>query len=407
MIRTWKVRGLVLLTAAPLLGLVPVASWAEAGGSTRTAHTARQDGAPKPPPRPRTHAKPKPKPKSKTKPESKPGPEKPRPESKPKAKHGKPRPMHVHPKPKPKPAEPKPEPRPKSKPKPKHAKPRGEHVVAKGGVLRTVAPEKDVMPGRVYEWTWTFQATSKERPKAGKAKPVKAKPGKAKPGKAKSVKGKGGALPIRRAKAPEAVFRATLPKSLAFVSGEKDCASSGRTVVCRLGAVRPGQKVGGVLRAKVARRAEPGRKIRPRGTVTWGGTRVTRWFPAVRVAAVADLAITKTAPAKARAGAEIPYEMRVRNLGPSTAESVTVQSRGPIKLVGRDTACLPRRGAYVCSVGALRAGESRTLHLKAVPRRSVRAGTVLESSWTAASPTADADRANNSAVARTRITGRR
>ncbi|RFS81732.1 hypothetical protein D0T12_31135 [Actinomadura spongiicola] len=255
----------------------------------------------------------------------------------------------------------KPPPRPRT-----HAEP------SKGVVLRTAAPEKAVVPGRAYAWAWTFRVTGKARAKSG-----------------------------------EAVFRATLPESLAFVSGEKACASSGREVVCALGTVRRGQKIGGVIRAKVLRRAEPGRTIRLRGSVTWRGTRVTTRFPDVRVSRTADLAIIETAPAKARSGARIRYALGVRNLGPATAESVTVESRGPIRLVGHDTACLPRGRDYVCAVGSLRARASRTLHFEAVPRGSVRAGTVLESSWRATSPTPDADESNNRAVVRTRITAPR
>lgn len=303
MIRTWKERGLVLLTAAPLLGAVPMGAVAQADGLAPAAHKSRQDSAPKPPPRPRTHAKP-------TKPR-----------------------------------------------KPK----------AEGVVLRTSAPKKDVMPGRTY--AWTFTVTAKGPARSGRA-----------------------------------VFRTTLPKSLAFVSGERRCTARGRTVVCRLGTVRKGRLVKGVIRAKVSKAARPGRRIRPRGTVTWAGTRVTRRFPAVRVARTADLVLTEKAPAKARAGARIPYTVKVRNLGPATAENVIVESTGPIRIVGRDTACLRRGSAYRCAVGRLRAGESRTLHFTAVPRKKVRAGTVLTSSWRATSPTADADAANNTAVGRTRIT---
>lgn len=331
MIRTLKGRGLVLLTAAPLLGVVPMAAGANAGGPAPAAHKG-PDAAPKPPPRPRTQAKPEPKPEPKAEP-------KPKPKTKPKTKQDK-----------------------------KHDKKDKAH--AKGVVLRTRGPKKDVIPGRTYEWK--FKVTAKGPAKSGKA-----------------------------------VFRTTLPKSLAFVSGEKRCTSRGRKVVCRLGTVKKGHRVSGVIRAKVSERVKPGQKISVRGTATWGKTRVTRRFPVVRVARIADLAITKTAPAKARAGAKIPYEMKVRNLGPSTAANVTVQAKGPIKVVGRDTACAPRRGGYVCAVGSLRAGESRTLHIRAVPRKDVRAGTVLRSSWKAASPTADADETNNTAVVRTRITKRR
>ncbi|MFI0371116.1 DUF11 domain-containing protein [Actinomadura sp. 1N219] len=338
-----------MLTAAPLLAVVPSAAGAQPAGPARAAHPVRLDASPKPPPRPRTHAQPKAK-----------------------------------------------------------AKP-------KGAVLRTAGPRADLIPGRTYEWKWTFRATEKRRPKTVKAKPgkaksgkpAKAKTGKAKPAKAKPRKSKTVGLLTGRARPREAVFRMTMPKSLAFVSGEKNCASSGWKIVCRPGAVRRGARVSGVIRATVAERAKPGQRINPSGTVTWAGTRVTRRFPAVRVAATADLAITKSAPARARAGAKIPYAMKVRNNGPATARSVMVLSEGPIKVVGRNTACVPARGAYVCSVGALRAGESRTLRLTAVPRDRVRAGTVLRSSWTAVSPTTDLDRTNNGAVVRTRITKRR
>ncbi|TMR06463.1 DUF11 domain-containing protein [Actinomadura soli] len=331
-------RGLVLLTAAPLLGAVPATAGADADGPPRASQPIRLDGVLNPPPRPRTQAKPKPK-------------------AKPKAK-------------------------------------------AKVVALRTAGPKADVIPGRTYEWKWTFRVAERARPKT-----VKAKPGKAKT-KAKT-KAKSGKLQTSRTRPREAVFWTTLPKTLAFVSGARDCASSGWKVICRLGAVRPGGRVSGVIRAKVAQRAKPGQRISPRGTVAWAGTRVTRSFPAVRVAATADLAITGITPTRARAGAKIPYRLKVRNSGPSTAENVMILSEGPFRLVGRNTACLPARGAYVCSVGALRAGESKTLRITAAPRRSVRAGTVLKSSWTVASPTTDLDRTDNGAVARTRITRRR
>ena len=203
------------------------------------------------------------------------------------------------------------------------------------------------------------------------------------------------------------MFRTTLPKSLAFVSGEKHCESAGRKVVCDLGTVKKGHRAAGAIKAKVSRHAEPGQTISPRGTVTWGGARAARRFPAVRVARTADLALAKTAPATARKGAKIPFTLRVRNLGPAAAGDVTVESRGPIEIVGGDAACVPLGRAYRCAVGSLRAGESRTLRLTAVPRGNVRAGTVLESSWTAASPVTDTDRANNRAVLRTKITKRR
>ncbi|MFG2088152.1 MULTISPECIES: hypothetical protein [unclassified Spirillospora] len=235
-----------------------------------------------------------------------------------------------------------------------------------GVVLRTAAPKKDVMPGRTYEWT--FKVTAKGPAKSGKA-----------------------------------VFRTTLPESLEFVSGEKNCTSKEREVVCRLGTVRKGRSVKGVVRAKVSGRAEGGQEITVRGKATWGKADAARRFPAVRVAKAADLALTEAAPATARAGAKIPYVVRVANLGPSGADNVIVEFRGPLKVVGQDAACVPRGRVHACAVGSLGPAQSRTLHIQAVPSEKVRAGTVLESSWKATSPTTDVDESNNDAVARTRI----
>ncbi|WP_165966533.1 DUF11 domain-containing protein [Actinomadura sp. 7K507] len=141
-----------------------------------------------------------------------------------------------------------------------------EAPAAEGVVLRTAAPKKDVLPGRVYEWKFTVTA-------------------------------KGGA------KSGKAVFRTTLPKSLAFVSGEKHCKSKDRKVVCRLGTLKKGQKAKGSIRAKVSRRAEAGQKITVRGKATWGEVSATRGFPSVRVAKTAGLAVSEREPATSRAGA--------------------------------------------------------------------------------------------------------
>lgn len=145
-------------------------------------------------------------------------------------------------------------PGPRTKPKP-----HGEHA---GGVaLRTGGPASAVVPGRTYRWT--FRMTAKGQGRSGKA-----------------------------------VFRTTLPRSLAFVSGDRDCAAAGWTVECDLGAVRKGRTVTGAIKAKVSRNARPGRKIRLRGTATWGRAHAARAFPAVRVARTAHLGHSKAAPKK-------------------------------------------------------------------------------------------------------------
>ncbi|TDD88522.1 hypothetical protein E1298_14990 [Actinomadura rubrisoli] len=195
-----------------------------------------------------------------------------------------------------------------------------------------------------------------------------------------------------------------LPKSLRFVGGQPGCSVTGRKVVCRIGTVRPGQTTVGVITTKVSKRAKVGRTMRIRGTVTWGGARASRSFPAVRVAETADLAMSKSAPATSRAGAAIPYEMRVRNLGPSTAENVVVRTDGLARLVEQDAACVPQRAGFVCAVGSLPAGQERTLRIKAVPGGNAREGAVVKSRSRATSATTDVRTGNNAAVARTTIT---
>ncbi|MFI6747842.1 hypothetical protein ACIBI3_16710 [Actinomadura luteofluorescens] len=128
-------------------------------------------------------------------------------------------------------------------------------------VLRTGGPASAVVPGRTYEWT--FKMAAKGPGKSGKA-----------------------------------VFRTTLPRSLAFVSGNRDCAAAGWTVECDLGAVRKGRIVTGAIRAKVSDDARPGQRIRLRGTVTWGAVRAARAFPAVRVARTAQEEHSKASPKK-------------------------------------------------------------------------------------------------------------
>ncbi|TDC58378.1 DUF11 domain-containing protein [Actinomadura sp. KC345] len=146
----------------------------------------------------------------------------------------------------------------------------GAHADEGGVVLRTAASKKDVLPGRTYEWTFTV--TAKGPAKSGKA-----------------------------------VFRTTLPRSLAFVSGEKHCKSKGRKVVCRLGTLKKGGSSKGSIRAKVSRRAAAGQKITVRGTATWRKASATRRFPAVRVANAAGHVVAEPALATSRAGARHPH----------------------------------------------------------------------------------------------------
>ncbi|MDL4816083.1 hypothetical protein [Actinomadura opuntiae] len=233
--------------------------------------------------------------------------------------------------------------------------------------LHTSGPGKTLIPGRTYDWP--FAVTAKGPGKAGPA-----------------------------------VFRATLPKSLEFVSGRRDCAAGGWTVECDLGAVSPGETVAGMIRAKVSRSAKPDEVLRIPAAVTWRSKRAAADFPVARVARTADLVVSKTAPATARAGSPIPYAMKVRNRGPATAENVFVHASGPVRLLAGNVACIPEDTGFVCGVGSLRPGETRTLRFKVMPAGNVRAGKVLRYRSRVTSSTMDLNPRNNTASVRTRLT---
>ncbi|NYD50857.1 hypothetical protein BJY14_006840 [Actinomadura luteofluorescens] len=145
-------------------------------------------------------------------------------------------------------------PGPRTKPKP-----HGKHAAVVA--LRLSGPVSAVVPGRTYEWTFTMTARG--------------------PGKS-----------------GQARFRMRLPKSLSFVSGNRDCAAAGWTVECDLGAVRRGRTVTGAIKAKVSGDARPGQRIGLRGTVTWGRAHAARAFPAVRVGEPVHFGHSKAAPKK-------------------------------------------------------------------------------------------------------------
>lgn len=145
-------------------------------------------------------------------------------------------------------------PGPRTKPRP-----HGKHAAVVA--LRLSGPVSAVVPGRTYEWTFTMTARG--------------------PGKS-----------------AQAGFRMRLPKSLSFVSGNRDCAAAGWTVECDLGAVRRGRTVTGAIKAKVSGDARPGQRIGLRGTVTWGRAHSARAFPAVRVGEPVHLGHSKAAPKK-------------------------------------------------------------------------------------------------------------
>ncbi|MEO3827065.1 hypothetical protein [Actinomadura sp. B10D3] len=234
MIRTLKGRGLVLLAAAPLLGGVAAAPGAHADVPVPAVHEGGQDAASKPPPRQKAHGKHKSKKHSSKKHKSKKhchehGKKRGKKHSGKHKAHGRKHKKHSH-----------------------HGGQAGEHKAhvskhqARGKVvLHTDGPERAVVPGRTYEWSFDVLAKGPQ-------------------------------------KSAQAVFLMTLPRSLVFVSGGR-CKATGRTVVCNLGTLKHGRWAEGEFKAKVSERARSGQRIALRGTVMWGSAVDARSFPAVHV----------------------------------------------------------------------------------------------------------------------------
>src|SRR5205823_5284288 len=113
------------------------------------------------------------------------------------------------------------------------------------------------------------------------------------------------------------------------------------------------------------------------------------------VNASADLAITKTGPATANAGANVTYTLSVTNNGPSDAQNVLLTDTLP----AGETFMSASEGSgggtsYVDLVGTFAAGATRTITLVAMINPTVANGTVETDTATVASTTPDSNAAN-------------
>ncbi|MBX6767790.1 MAG: hypothetical protein IRY90_11675 [Actinomadura rubrobrunea] len=243
----------------------------------------------------------------------------------------------------------------------------------KGLIITTSAPRGPLMPGRTYNWP--FAVTNKNHRKVG---------------------------PL--------VLRMRMPKPLRYVSGQRNCSFSHGVASCRLGTLRPGQTVVGVLTAKVAETARPGQAVGGKITVTWGRPpTVSRAFPLVKVARTADLSVVQRASGRIRADRAVTYVVRVRNAGPSRARGVVVAVKVP---GGMKNVVWMQRGRCVrhprfltCRLGTIAPGRERTLRYILKPRRGggFRPGIVLRSGAKVTASTRDPNPANNAASAATKV----
>ncbi len=260
----------------------------------------------------------------------------------------------------------------------RHKPPKAAATMARVTVS-TNAPGVPILPGKTYSWPYAVTNRS----------PVKA---------------------------AQVVFSAPLPKSLAFVSAEQNCAWQGTAAVCGLGALGPGQTRTGVITAQVAANVAPGETISSPAVVRWDTAQTTTHFPAVRVASTADLSVVKSGPAVVRPGKPASYDITVRNNGPAAAQSVVLHdstespSRNGVTVTPLDTGgtkCTTAQrdtgATLVCDVGALQVGQARSMVVQVVPGPKVRPGSVIQAPSEVGSPTFDTNLANNHAIAKTKV----
>lgn len=273
--------------------------------------------------------------------------------------------------------------------------------LAKVGVS-TSAPSVPILPGRTYSWPYAIINRSP-------------------------------------ALADQVTFTVPLPSALHYVSAQQTCAWQGNAVVCRLGNLKPGQSVVGVITALVDSKLHPGQSVSSPVQVNWCGTKsgsgsassgssgsagvashaacgnATTAFPSVKVAETADVAVTKAGPIKVRPGQSLPYEMTVTNNGPSVAKNVTLHDTvqtpthsGQVVLpAGKDGAGCASSGkpmSTVCGLGTLGVGETRTIKIEIRPGTRFQPGLCIPATSQVGSSTPDTNLSNNVASTCTKVT---
>jgi uncharacterized repeat protein (TIGR01451 family)/fimbrial isopeptide formation D2 family protein len=123
------------------------------------------------------------------------------------------------------------------------------------------------------------------------------------------------------------------------------------------------------------------------------------------IALVADVGVTKQAPANALPGQTIVYTLTVRNLGPSVATATRVTDTLPVSVTftGATAGCTHASGVVGCDLGALSAGAVQTIRITATVAANVYPGTSLENTATITTTSSDPNLLNNDAVADTTV----
>ncbi len=195
-----------------------------------------------------------------------------------------------------------------------------------------------------------------------------------------------------------------LPAGLEFVSADAGCAEASGTVTCDLGDLASGASavrhvvVKGITNGLWTNNATVSSDTRDRDHSNDSAS------ADVTVGPRADLSITKTAPATVPAGGEVTWTLKVTNQGPDDATGVTITDPLPagVVFVSADSPCTQASGTVTCPVGALAAGASQTLTVKATAPVAL-ADRTLVNTATVKGDQGDADPADDSASASTLV----
>ncbi len=123
---------------------------------------------------------------------------------------------------------------------------------------------------------------------------------------------------------------------------------------------------------------------------------------------LADVSISKQAPALVVAGDSLDYTLTASNDGPSTATGVVITDPLPagVRFVSATAPCTFAAGKVTCPVGTLGAGASRVVTITVAVDPGQADGNVIANTATISSATPDPERASNSAEADTTVTTR-
>jgi uncharacterized repeat protein (TIGR01451 family) len=174
-----------------------------------------------------------------------------------------------------------------------------------------------------------------------------------------------------------------LDPRLTFVSSSPDrCSAIGQTVTCSDPDIAVGDSLL-LLTVHVAADVPAGTRIDNGATASTpsdpDGVPSLPPTPGPPVQTIADLSVTKTAPATVTAGAPFDYAVSVNNAGPSDAQAVTLTDTLPagVTLVGA-TGATCSGTPVVCAVGAVPAGGLATVTLHVTPAPALPAGSLLD-----------------------------